>query len=93
VGNDIAENKRTYPAILLWQRATENDKQILHTIFGKKEITQTDLDLISTLLGKYHVMQDLQETIDELSGQAIQRITTSLFQKRNNCVSKKLFST
>lgn len=76
IGNDISENKKTLYHVLLKERASKQDKEILATLFGKKDLTTEDVQTVTTLLNTYKVSQDIQLQIETLSKDAKQLISS-----------------
>lgn len=70
IGNDISENKKTIYNILLHQRADDQDKEILCSIFGRSDINSDDIYTVQTLMNKYAVAEDIKQKIVELEQEA-----------------------
>lgn len=74
IGNDIAENKKTYAAILLWNRVNDTETQRLKQIFGNPNISMDDITIVQDLMKKYEIDTHISKQIDEYSRQSKQII-------------------
>lgn len=70
IGNDISENKKTFYHVLLEERASNKDKGILSSIFGKKNLTNEDIQTVTTMLTAYNVYNDILMQIETLKKEA-----------------------
>lgn len=86
VGNDIAENKKTYYYVLLMQQASKADKKIISAITGNKKITQSDIETYMTLLSTYKIIETIEETIQTLEHKATESIHTLPLNKEQKNV-------
>ncbi len=70
VGNDISENKKTYAAVLLWNRVNDSEKLLLKGIFGKQALETSEIGSVLNLLKKHRVIDDIQEQIENYATKA-----------------------
>ena len=57
IGQDFYEGKITLPIILLFQKANNQEKELLKNIFSKNTREETDLDSTLSLIKKYDVIK------------------------------------
>ncbi|MCX8009093.1 MAG: polyprenyl synthetase family protein, partial [Patescibacteria group bacterium] len=74
IGNDISENKKTLYAVLLYERANQEDLQKLQSIFGKPTVTHENISAILKCMKTYNVDEEMQKIIDHLKNQATEII-------------------
>lgn len=74
IGNDISENKKTYPTIVLFERCTDDEKKLLHSLYGNKALTSEEISSVLTLLRKYDVLLEVTNLINEYTTKATDRI-------------------
>ena len=58
IGNDFYEGKITLPIILLYQKATKDERFELREIFKKQERNEIELKKVLTLIKKYNIISD-----------------------------------
>jgi len=58
IGNDFYEGKITLPIILLYQKASKDEKCELKEMFKKKERTEIELKKVLKLIQKYNIISD-----------------------------------
>jgi len=58
IGNDFYEGKITLPIILLYHKASFDEKQELKKFFEKKERSETELKKVLSMIRKYNVISD-----------------------------------
>jgi len=58
IGNDFYEGKITLPVILLYQKATSNEKRELKYFFEKKERSEAELKTVLSMIKKYDIISD-----------------------------------
>ncbi len=56
IGQDFYEGKITLPIILLFQKASKDEKETLKKTFAKEERNQNDLDYTLSLIKKYDII-------------------------------------
>ena len=56
IGQDFYEGKITLPIILLFQKAKNQEKEILKDIFSKNKRTEENLNYTLTLIKKYNII-------------------------------------
>tara|TARA_Y100001970_G_scaffold215304_1_gene263366 strand:+ start:264 stop:1277 length:1014 start_codon:yes stop_codon:yes gene_type:complete len=58
IGNDFYEGKITLPIILLYQKATSNEKKDIKTKFSNQNRSKDDFKMILDLIKKYEIIKD-----------------------------------
>ena len=64
IGKDFYEGKITLPVILLFQKTTSSEKNILKEIFKKEERLEDDLSLTLSLIKKYNIIKECYKKAD-----------------------------
>ena len=70
-GNDLVEGKMTLPVIIALQRADEQDRQALRSIFTDPEVRARSLAEVSELVERYQGFSAAREKAEELIDKAI----------------------
>jgi octaprenyl-diphosphate synthase len=70
-GNDLAEGKMTLPVIIALQRADEQDRQALLSIFADPEKRARSLENVSELVERYQGFSAAREKAEELVDKAM----------------------
>ncbi len=58
IGNDFFEGKVTLPIILLYQKASDNEKNILKNFFDQHERNRKDLEKVLMMIKNYNIISD-----------------------------------
>tara|TARA_B100001250_G_scaffold233339_1_gene200354 strand:- start:188 stop:1201 length:1014 start_codon:yes stop_codon:yes gene_type:complete len=58
IGNDFFEGKITLPIILLYQKATKDEKKDLKYFFEKKERTEVEFKKVLIIIKKYNIINE-----------------------------------
>jgi geranylgeranyl diphosphate synthase type II len=71
MGGDISEGKKTYLYLLSLKRANRDQKEELHNIFGKPDISAGEVQKVIDLYQKLQVIEAAEQIINEHYDQAI----------------------
>ena len=58
IGNDFYEGKITLPVILLYQKASKDEKKVLKQFFEKKERSENEFKYVLVLIKKYDIINE-----------------------------------
>ena len=86
IGNDFLEGKITLPIILLFQKSTSKEREVLQKYFSKKIRSQNDFEQTLKLINKYQIIETCKKRADYFSSVASDSL--SVFEK--NFVVEKL---
>ncbi len=70
-GQDLHEGKITLPIIMLHEKASPQDQNLIKEIFKSEN---RDFNAVLTLLDKYQIKAAISETIKEMSQEAIKAL-------------------
>ncbi len=65
IGNDIAENKKTFYHVLLRQRANAADNKRLNQIFGQPKTSANDINYVRQLITAYKIEEEIERLIED----------------------------
>lgn len=54
---DIIEKKKTLPILIGYELANNADKRVLHSVYGKDDISEADIEIVLTILNKYQTKE------------------------------------
>ena len=63
LGSDLSQGKKTYPFLLLMDRATNRDKIAIRKILRQRAVSADDLQYAKTLLVKYNIISDIESDV------------------------------
>ena len=86
IGNDFLEGKITLPIILLFQKSTPKEREVLQKYFSKKIRSENDFEQTLKLINKYQIIETCKKRADYFSSVASDSL--SVFEK--NFVVEKL---
>ena len=86
IGNDFLEGKITLPIILLFQKSTSKEREVLQKYFSKKIRSENDFEQTLKLINKYQIIETCKKRADYFSSVASDSL--SVFEK--NFVVEKL---
>ena len=86
IGNDFIEGKITLPIILLFQKASVKEREMLNQYFTQKIRTENEFDQVLKLINKYNVIETCKKRADYFSNVASDSL--SIFEK--NFIVQKL---
>jgi octaprenyl-diphosphate synthase len=86
IGNDFIEGKITLPIILLFQKASVKEREILNQYFTQKIRTENEFNQVLKLINKYNVIETCKKRADYFSNVASDSL--SIFEK--NFIVQKL---
>ena len=86
IGNDFLEGKITLPIILLFQKSTPAEREILQKYFAQHERSENDFNETLKLINKYQIIETCKKRADYFSNVASDSL--SMFEK--NFVVEKL---
>ena len=86
IGNDFLEGKITLPIILLFQKSTPAEREILQKYFAQHERSENDFNDTLKLINKYQIIETCKKRADYFSNVASDSL--SMFEK--NFVVEKL---
>ena len=86
IGNDFLEGKITLPIILLFQKSTPAEREILQKYFAQHERSENDFYETLKLINKYQIIETCKKRADYFSNVASDSL--SMFEK--NFVVEKL---
>jgi octaprenyl-diphosphate synthase len=79
IGNDFIEGKITLPIILLFQKASVKEREILNQYFTQKIRTENEFNQVLKLINKYNVIETCKKRADYFSNVASDSL--SIFEK------------
>jgi geranylgeranyl diphosphate synthase, type II len=76
IGSDIEQGKKTYPLLMLQERANRKDEVHLKTLvgYGAGAMNAWKLREVKKLLWKYDVLKDTQKAVDRWINRAVQQL-------------------
>ena len=86
IGNDFIEGKITLPIILLFQKASVKEREMLNQYFTQKIRTENEFNQVLKLINKYNVIETCKKRADYFSNVASDSL--SIFEK--NFIVQKL---
>ena len=86
IGNDFIEGKITLPIILLFQKASVKEREILNQYFTQKIRAENEFNQVLKLINKYNVIETCKKRADYFSNVASDSL--SIFEK--NFIVQKL---
>lgn len=86
IGNDFLEGKITLPIILLFQKSTPKEREILQKYFSQSVRSENDFEQTLKLINKYQIIETCKKRADYFSNVASDSL--SVFEK--NFVVEKL---
>ena len=86
IGNDFLEGKITLPIILLFQKSTPEEREMLQKYFSQSVRSENDFEQTLKLINKYQIIEACKKRADYFSNVASDSL--SVFEK--NFVVKKL---
>jgi geranylgeranyl diphosphate synthase type I len=63
VGSDIREKKASLPAVLVWERASGQQRSFLEEISSKEEVLPADVDRILAMMGVLGIREDVEDVV------------------------------
>lgn len=70
IGSDIRENKKTLIRAWLLEEADEKDTTMLHTLFGKQDISKEEIKQVRSLVKKYDIPAYIEQETRRLTKKA-----------------------
>ncbi|MEN9327651.1 MAG: hypothetical protein RI947_459 [Candidatus Parcubacteria bacterium] len=67
IASDIRENKKTLIRHLLYKQATQKEKQLLNTLFGKTDVSIEGVDAIKMLINKHGILEQIHTDIHAMT--------------------------
>lgn len=86
IGNDFIEGKITLPTILLFQKASVKEREMLNEYFTQETRTENEFNQVLKLINKYNVIETCKKRADYFSNVASDSL--SIFEK--NFIVQKL---
>ena len=86
IGNDFIEGKITLPIILLFQKASVKEREMLNEYFTQETRTENEFNQVLKLINKYNVIETCKKRADYFSNVASDSL--SIFEK--NFIVQKL---
>ena len=86
IGNDFIEGKITLPIILLFQKASVKEREVLNEYFAQETRTENEFNQVLKLINKYNVIETCKKRADYFSNVASDSL--SIFEK--NFIVQKL---
>jgi len=86
IGNDFIEGKITLPIILLFQKASVKEREMLNEYFAQETRTENEFNQVLKLINKYNVIETCKKRADYFSNVASDSL--SIFEK--NFITQKL---
>ena len=86
IGNDFIEGKITLPIILLFQKASVKEREMLNEYFTQETRTENEFNQVLKLINKYNVIDTCKKRADYFSNVASDSL--SIFEK--NYIVQKL---
>jgi len=86
IGNDFIEGKITLPIILLFQKASVKEREMLNEYFTQETRTENEFNQVLKLINKYNVIETCRKRADYFSNVASDSL--SIFEK--NYIVQKL---
>ena len=86
IGNDFIEGKITLPIILLFQKASVKEREMLNEYFAQETRTENEFNQVLKLINKYNVIETCRKRADYFSNVASDSL--SIFEK--NYIVQKL---
>ena len=86
IGNDFIEGKITLPIILLFQKASVKEREMLNEYFAQETRTENEFNQVLKLINKYNVIETCKKRADYFSNVASDSL--SIFEK--NFIIQKL---
>ena len=86
IGNDFLEGKITLPIILLFQKSTPKEREVLQKYFSQSVRSENDFEQTLKLINKYQIIETCKKRADYFSSVASDSL--SVFEK--NFVVEKL---
>ncbi len=74
VGSDIKEGKKTLFYYYLINKAGREEKKLLNSIYGKKEIEEEHISIFRELIEKYSVRDDVEEKIGSIQEKLLEEL-------------------
>lgn len=63
LGSDLSQGKKTYPFLLLMDRASNRDKTAINKILRQRAVSADDLHYAKNLLIKYNIINDIEKEV------------------------------
>ena len=86
IGNDFIEGKITLPIILLFQKASVKEREMLNEYFAQETRSENEFNQVLKLINKYNVIETCKKRADYFSNVASDSL--SIFEK--NFIVQKL---
>lgn len=92
VGSDIRENKKTLVRKLLFDKASEEERRMLFSLFGKEAISAEEVEVVKQLINKYTIQDEIDQQVG-LILEEIQKLFQELrIEKEYKDVLQEMFS-
>ncbi len=65
LGSDIRENKKTIIRLLLEQKMTQSEREILYALQLKDILTKNDVQIYLELIERYNVLQEIEQLVQK----------------------------
>lgn len=72
--DDIRRRKKSLPLILLRERATDYDRDLLADLYSQPELSRDDVDLVLRLMTTYEVREYVQEQVSDWHAVALRKL-------------------
>ena len=74
VGGDLREGKKTLPIFLALQRASEEEKELIKAVHGKKYVDQTEIERAVEAIRKLGVEEDVRREAERYAKEALDHL-------------------
>ncbi len=90
VGSDIRENKKTLIRHLLYEYATDSEKEILEGAFGNAELSEDDIKKIQTISQNHNIKSQIYIIVEEYTAKARSAIEALSVTKQYKIILNEL---
>lgn len=72
--DDIRRRKKSLPLIVLRERATSHDRDLLRNLYAQPDLSRNDVDCVLQLMLRYEVQEVVQEQVSRWHSDALDRL-------------------